>query len=219
MKETLRKNLSLILLLAFTAFYLFQAIGFPKNYARFFIDDGFNETLTVAFQILSSIFFFLIFLKLNAKKSPGRWIYLILCLFCFWVSGEELSWGQRIFNFSIPDFFLRYNDNQSANLHNLFVFAPWEDEITLTVYLGWGIFLPAVLFNWPKLASYFDRNNLPAPYPELAIGLAIGLLAEFYPAFMLKDYAEYAYEVVELFFALSLFWVGWYYFNQLRKQS
>lgn len=212
-------KLAFLSILGITIFYLAWAVLSPRNYSRFFTDDGFNEILTVGFELLAALFFLLTFFRLRKKRLEGACVYLLLAVFTFWVAGEELSWGQRIFNFSIPVFFLHYNDNQSVNIHNLFLFAPWEDEITLAVYLSWGIFLPAILFNWPKPAEFWRKHHLPSPWPLLSLGMALGLLAEFYPAFHLKDYAEYAYEAVETFFALSMFWVSRFYFNKAKDDA
>jgi len=49
----------------------------------------------------------------------GRLAGVGLAAFCFFVAGEELSWGQRIFAFQPPEIFLEANYQQEANLHNL----------------------------------------------------------------------------------------------------
>ena len=36
-------------------------------------------------------------------------------------AGEEISWGQRIFNTESSEFFLKNNAQQETNLHNLVV--------------------------------------------------------------------------------------------------
>jgi len=198
-------------------FYLITAFFSPRHYAGFFRDDGFNECLTVAAQLLSAGFFFAVFFRLKKLKAKSAWLYLLLSLFCFWVAGEELSWGQRLINLQIPDFFMKYNDNQSLNIHNLYFFAPWEDEITLIFYLAGGLFLPPVLCWASGLRSFFARHNLPFPFAEITLGMTFGLLVEFYAALRLKYYAEFAYEAVELFFALSLLWVAVYNYLKSRE--
>ena len=39
----------------------------------------------------------------------------------FFAAGEEISWGQRIFNIQSGDFFLENNKQAETNLHNLIV--------------------------------------------------------------------------------------------------
>ena len=47
-------------------------------------------------------------------------IPLVVAAFCLFAAGEEISWGQRIFSFMPPDFFLEQNYQQELNIHNLF---------------------------------------------------------------------------------------------------
>ena len=54
------------------------------------------------------------------KRSPVDVTLLAgLGLFCWFVAGEEISWGQRLLAFQPPEFFLRENFQQELNLHNL----------------------------------------------------------------------------------------------------
>ncbi len=47
---------------------------------------------------------------------------LILAGFMFlFGAGEEISWGQRIFNIETPEFFKKHNAQKEMNLHNLVI--------------------------------------------------------------------------------------------------
>ncbi len=94
-----------------------------KNYS-FFVklsnEDGLVEYLTAIFYLMSSLTAFLVsftFLK-QTKKIFGI-LYFLLALGMFFVAGEEISWGQRIFEVSTPEYFSKNNVQNEITLHNL----------------------------------------------------------------------------------------------------
>lgn len=53
---------------------------------------------------------------------PGLWIKLYLLawtLACIYFAGEEASWGQWLFQWQSPEWFIENNEQQETNLHNL----------------------------------------------------------------------------------------------------
>jgi hypothetical protein len=55
------------------------------------------------------------------KKNSWEKESLIIALFsigCFFISFEEISYGQKIFNWQTPSLFKEYNFQQETNLHN-----------------------------------------------------------------------------------------------------
>jgi len=97
-------------------------------------EDGFFETGGALFYLFASIIFFKLYIK---SKTGNNFIFLktkknlfflflgILCFFCF---GEEISWGQRLFNIETPEQIKRINYQNELNVHNLFFFhGTYED--------------------------------------------------------------------------------------------
>lgn len=91
-------------------------------------EDGLFETgSSLAFLLVSILFLFLFF-----KDNQGNDFYfvtlkknlffLLLSLLFFFAFGEEISWGQRIFNFGTPDALKNVNVQDEFNLHNLTLF-------------------------------------------------------------------------------------------------
>ena len=73
-------------------------------------EDGLFEYLIALSFLITSIFFFINFL--NQKK-----IVLVLFALIFFVGmGEEISWGQRIFNYGTPEYFKEKNIQTELNL-------------------------------------------------------------------------------------------------------
>jgi len=66
----------------------------------------------------------------------------LVALFCLFIAGEEISWGQRLLGFYPPEYFLAHNFQQEANIHNLpgsFFKPKWIFMIALA---GYGVLLP-----------------------------------------------------------------------------
>lgn len=62
----------------------------------------------------------------SVRKSPGLGAWFILAFIgAFYVAGEEISWGQHIFEWSSPEFWKQINDQGETNLHNT---SSWLDQ-------------------------------------------------------------------------------------------
>jgi len=79
-------------------------------------EDGFFEWMTAALFLVSSGIFFLTFLR---TKN----VFLLGLAFIFFVgTGEEISWGQRLFHLNTPDWMQEVNVQREINIHNLEIF-------------------------------------------------------------------------------------------------
>lgn len=65
----------------------------PQLLERLCLEDGIVEWATTAFFLLSG----LLFATAAVRASDGRLFVLGLSLLCLFVTGEEISWGQRLF--------------------------------------------------------------------------------------------------------------------------
>jgi hypothetical protein len=82
--------------------------------------------------------------RLRDAVRHRRVFDLLVGLFCFFVFGEEISWGQRLLGFTPPDAFLANNTQQELNVHN-FASVFGQPKIMLMLTLaGYGLLLPAV---------------------------------------------------------------------------
>jgi uncharacterized protein YjbI with pentapeptide repeats len=115
------------------------------SYSVFFKEDGLFENATSFFYFLSFFFSVLIsyiFFKTD-KKIFGK-LYLIFGIVFLIVGFEEISWGQRIFDFETPDVFYGNLQNE-LNLHN-FV----QGKSTLWVFAAIGFFGGFAWLFFPK---------------------------------------------------------------------
>lgn len=150
--------------------FLSIKIWLPETYKFIVQEDSVIEYFQAAFFFLASIFAFLIF----KRFLKGRWIfhsilYGGLFLGLFFITMEEISWGQRIFNIENPEYFNQNNMQEEISLHNLNKVNNLMSELYIMIGLfgsfGWlfvyGINLkqriPFVNFYVPQwfISSYF----------------------------------------------------------------
>ena len=121
----------------------------------------------------SQFYFFAIalFFSVRLALAGSRfWLFFAaLALACFYVTGEEISWGQRLFNLATPDFFRSHNLQQETNLHNFFT-GPYNTllkriiEMLLASFLIiYGVIYPLELKVGWKPAVWINMKGIPAP--------------------------------------------------------
>lgn len=94
-------------------------IYFDEIYTK---EDGYAESGTALFLFSSSLLLIYRLIKLYKFKKP-LWIFgmLAIALVFLFGAGEEISWGQRIFNVESSEYFLENNAQGETNLHNMVV--------------------------------------------------------------------------------------------------
>lgn len=128
------------------------------------VEDGFIEVASAIFLLISSMLLLVRFFKLFKQKALFWKIGIFaMAIVFFFGAGEEISWGQRIFNVESSQYFIEHNAQGETNLHNLVV----EDTkinklifsqlltVVLVIYLLIAPFLYRK-YNWVKnLANKF----------------------------------------------------------------
>ena len=192
--------------------YLWFALYFPELYIWMTYEDLTGEWL----QFWMFLFAMVFFTQLSFSPSPYRIFFIALALGCFYVSMEEISWGQRVLNLSTPDFFQKHNIQNEINLHNLFtgpVSSLTKKLITYGLSLGlavYGIVYPlAVRWGWHLVRPLLKLGIAPPPlflWPFFVFGsfLELGL-------FRFNET-----EVAETLVSTALAMMG-LYFVRLRK--
>lgn len=97
----------------------------------------------------------------------------IAALGSFYIFGEELSWGQQLFKWATPDFWMQVNDQKETNLHNT---SAWLDQkprllLTIGVFVG-GLIVPLVLRYKPA----FLPGAFALIYPPAALSVTAMIL-------------------------------------------
>lgn len=192
--------------------YLVFAVYFPELYIWMTYEDLTGEW----FQFWLFLSAMVLFTRLSLSPSSYRLFFLVLALGCFYVSMEEISWGQRVLNLATPDFFQKHNIQNEINLHNLFtgpVSSLTKQLITYGLAMGlvlYGIVFPLMVrWGWSMAAPLLRLGIAPPPlflWPFFAFGafLELGL-------FRFNET-----EVAETLVSAALAMMG-LYFARLRK--
>ena len=96
-----------------------------------------------------------IFYKSKKKRSINSLIWLFFSIFCFLISAEEISWGERITGFTL-DAVTELSIQSETNFHNLpFFHNILLDPLlhVLCIFLGWVGWR-----KWPNLSSLPSRK-------------------------------------------------------------
>lgn len=157
----------------------------------FFAEDHLGEWLQVAFCLAIGV----VALK-TFRLTSRKWLsasLLFAGLGMIFVGGEEISWGQRVFNFQSSEFFFLRNYQNETNLHNL---LPLESNL-IPYYIAafvLGVFLNAVGFKLTPAGAKW-------PVADMVVSSLI--MAGFY-FFLPMSQHIYFYEYTELWIYASL---------------
>jgi hypothetical protein len=123
------------------------------------IEDGPIESMTSILFGLSSICFVGIAFRsdfIKEKPSGPRYLMVVAwALLMFIFMGEEISWGQRIFEFATPENLSSINTKNEANFHNIVIvdsFLGGKYRYLSIMMLLTGLFIP--LFCLSKLGKH-----------------------------------------------------------------
>ncbi|MCF8058570.1 MAG: hypothetical protein K9K67_04685, partial [Bacteriovoracaceae bacterium] len=159
---------------------------FEGSYVR---EDGPLEWLTVVALLMGSILciYRARILRPFRQRKFIFGLYILAAVFFFGL-GEEISWGQRIFqswfDFKVPPFFIEYNSQQEMNFHNLRFGGVKINKLIFGTFLGIGIvfyflILPFVYKKKESVKKFIDSWALPLPrlYHILAY-VSLAVIAE-----------------------------------------
>lgn len=186
------------------------ALGGKQAYKWYIQEDGFAENV----QVLTLFCTFLMAMVVTYREwfRGTPWVALMyagLCCGFVFLIGEELTWGQRIFNWTTTATFAAINKQNETNLHNIESVEQVFKWVQLLVG-AYGFLLPLVIFNW-KLPPWL-KKELPAfiPHPTLMPAFAALFFWRLYrnllpPPKQLYFFVSEYNEVLELTLAIGLF--------------
>lgn len=172
------------------AFLLALAELSPKRFERLMQEDGWAEWATFSAFALAAVLGFRHLWRMRRPASahaPGvlpRLALFGLALFCLFVAGEEISWGQRLIGFRPASLFLENNYQQESNLHNLLKDVLDTRWMVFLVCVSYGVLAPyaAHVLRFP--------STLAAPLALLPWFAVVGWLEFSYPYELVGELAE-----------------------------
>jgi hypothetical protein len=123
-------------------------------------EDGLAEWLQFFAYLgagLSALLCFL--LSFNRRRRIQAMWWLLMTVFCLYVAGEEISWGERLMGFGF-DLLREFNAQGESNLHNLegvqnYLHASFMAAGVFLGWLGWRFFPAIEAFPARRFSLYF----------------------------------------------------------------
>ncbi len=149
-------------------------------YDRLVVEDGWIEYLTAIALALTGIYamacLFTNFRNLNPLQKV---VLTALSLLMLFGAGEEISWGQRLFDIRSADFFLEHNLQQEINVHNLELYGLSLNRLIFSNLLV--VVLTAYFCLFPfgyrysvKFRNRIDHAGIPIPRIEHTAAMLAG---------------------------------------------
>jgi hypothetical protein len=152
----------------------------PDFYYVALQEDQVPEWMTFWAFFISGILFTQAAYRHYGAESRIPWFLLCVGIFCFFVALEEISWGQRLFGYQPPAYFLQQNFQQEFNFHNV-VDTDWRLLALKAVILGYGIVLPVIWMIPLVRRLCLKMTIVPPPIFFAPAFLAAYCLYEVYP--------------------------------------
>ncbi|NNU80389.1 hypothetical protein HMH01_08030 [Halovulum dunhuangense] len=121
-----------------------------------------------------------------SRRGPGgryALMHLALALGFLVCAGEEISWGQRLLDYSTPATLDALNAQGEFNLHNSFGYS--ADHIFMAGVALYGVMLPLLARTGPAIHGAADLTGLPIASAGLALGFAAASLIHDWSVFAL----------------------------------
>lgn len=166
-------------------------------------EDGFIEYATSAMLLCISILSFSRLVKFWTS-TPLLWkigTFGFVLIFLFG-AGEEVSWGQRIFNWESSEYFVQNNAQQETNLHNMMVGETKINkliftQILISVLVIYLLILPILYRKVKALKNLADSFAVPiAQWTQTIAFVIFTVLLAFMPSGKNPEIHELAFGVI-----------------------
>ena len=142
-------------------------------------EDNFFENASFLGLFITAVLFILAFIKgrrpeYRAGNPPLKQLsYILLALIFMFGAGEEISWGQRIFNIETPQSLKQENVQNEINIHNMALFEGKESIVTVdTLFTTFAFTFTLLIPLAASRSTVFDRFiNRIMPVPHWSLGL------------------------------------------------
>jgi len=177
-------------------------------------EDFIIEYSTAFFYLIASIFgAFLAVRFLKQKKYLFGISYIILSLGMFFVFGEEISWGQRIFDITTFGYFQERNSQNENTIHNLSGLYYYSLQVKKLIGLYGSLAWMLLLIDIKKFRFILNPYFIPKwylmsyfmPIPLLFVLYILKTQNYSYNAVMPRGFAEPSEFLLSIGFFLFVF--------------
>lgn len=156
----------------------------PDRYDALMQEDRAVEWATVILFAVAGI------VRCYSALRAKRVFDFLVGLFCIFVAGEEISWGQRLIGYTPPGVFLEHNTQQEANVHNFADVFGRPKWMLIFALAGYGLLLPAMA-KVEATRRLANRVGATAPRLDVAPWFAVVIaLLIWYPLTFTGEWAE-----------------------------
>lgn len=186
----------LIPVIVILAAVVFALMG-KEMYKLYTGEDRIAEILQVIFYATALMLGIVITRRIWSQGLTGISIlYLIVCAGLFFLIGEELNWGQRIFGWETSEAFKAINKQKETNLHNIYGVGFTFKWIQMVVG-AYGTLPPLMVWCSKRLTPY--RQMLSYIVPNFT------LIPFFLPLFLWRIYRNFFEAPANYYFAIAEF--------------
>ena len=140
-------------------------------------EDGVFENLTALYLFVTSLLFVAAFFLFRKASWMLRLSYAGLAMLFFLGAGEEISWGERIFDLDDHNFIRGVNVQGELTLHNLKYFQGEDSILPVSVsqlfilfLFGFAVLVPLVCSIFPKVDRFVSPRFPVLPlYPGILV--------------------------------------------------
>ena len=208
-------------------------------------EDGIAETISALANLVASVLFFLLFLKskkahneIQPASGLGAWFwYLPLAALFFFIAGEEISWGQRIFEWSTPSWIEAHNVQNETTIHNLEIFIDMNrdrefkpfflllfsmNRMYSMFWLSWCFLLPLTVSLSGKVRSIVAWFRVPIPrFLHGCLFLSTFITSKLFVIILqpVESIVANLDEVKEGFYAVIFLMVAWDFFKRWKQRD
>ena len=131
----------------------------------------------------------------------------IAALGCFYIAGEEHSWGQHFFHWQTPEYWAEINRQQETNLHNAMPLFGKKPRVLLELgILVGGVILPLLAVLYPAIrANRWSLFIPPGAIVPTALGAALFKVVDMlWKTFQVPSLVPRPSEAIEIFLYMFL---------------
>lgn len=157
------------IIIGFIAYAKIRSLESNEAFSYVIREDGWVEYLTTLFLFLSAILLGINAFKAIKLKNAKQILFFTLAMFVFiFGTGEEISWGQRIFGVETGDYFLEKNYQAETNLHNLEIGGVDLNKLIFSqlmfiVLIFYFLFLPILVYKTKIFRKLVIDFGVPMP--------------------------------------------------------
>ena len=155
-----------------TAFFKYLMVSDRLSYDTVTLEDSWVENLTAVWFLLGGLLLFAT--ALVERDTLRRRVYTLGYLALIFAAGEEISWGQRIFDFPTPQILREINTQGEFTFHNISGFSPILNKIWYS-----GTFFLCMMAIAALLCGKESVFKIPLPSALLTFGFLTVLCYEY----------------------------------------